>query len=80
MSHEHEGPGRLGPAVFTELAVRFRLFVDVLAEVSEKSRLQTPASLVRLYERWVQTGSRRAAVLLAERGITPVAPGDDRLH
>ena len=80
LSHEHEGPGRLGPAVFTELAVRFRLFVDVLAEVSEKSRLQTPASLVRLYERWVQTGSRRAAVLLAERGITPVAPGDDRLH
>ncbi len=80
LSREHEGPGRLGPAVFTELAERFRQFVDVLAEVSEKSRLQTPVSVVRLYERWMQTGSRRAAVLLAEQGITPVPPGDERPH
>jgi hypothetical protein len=27
-----------------------------------------------LYERWLQTRSRRAAALLAEQGITPVAP------
>ena len=31
-------------------------------------------SVLRLYERWVQTGSRRAAALLAERGIAPVLP------
>lgn len=80
LSREHEGPGRLGPAVFSELAERFRQFVDVLAEVSEKSQLSTPASVIRLYERWVQTGSRRAAALLAEHGITPVAPGEERLH
>jgi len=80
LSRDHEGLGRLGPAVFSELADRFRQFVDVLAEVSEKSRLSNPASVVRLYERWVQTGSRRAAALLAGQGITPVAPGEDRLH
>jgi hypothetical protein len=80
LSREHEGPRHLGPGVFAELAARFREFVDVLAEVSEQSRVSTPASLVRLYERWVQTGSRRAAALLAEQGINPVAPGEDQLH
>ncbi len=80
LSREHEGRGSLGPAVFSELAARFRQFVDVLSEVSEQSRLSTPASLVRLYERWLQTGSRRAAALLEERGITPVPAGEDRLH
>jgi hypothetical protein len=34
--------------------------------------------VLRLYERWVQTGSRRAAAMLAERGIAPVLPGDGR--
>jgi hypothetical protein len=80
LSLEHEGPGRPGPAVFSELAERFRQFVDVLAEVSEQSRLSSPASVLRLYERWVQTGSRRAAALLAAQGISPVASGEDRLH
>jgi hypothetical protein len=60
-----------GPGVFTELADRFTQFADVLSEVSEASRLTSNASILRLYERWRQTGSRRAAALLVERGITP---------
>jgi hypothetical protein len=80
LSREHEQTRGFGPAVFSELAGRFRLFADVLSEVSEASHLSTPASLVRLYERWLQTGSRRAAALLAERGITPLPPGEGRLH
>lgn len=80
LSREHEGPGGVGPTVFSELAGRFRQLADVLAEVSEKSRLQTPASVLRLYERWIKTGSQRAAALLAEHGIAPVGPGDERLH
>ncbi|HXB56405.1 MAG TPA: hypothetical protein VN461_16645 [Vicinamibacteria bacterium] len=80
LSREHEQARGFGPAVFSELAGRFRLFADVLSEVSEASQLSTPASLLRLYERWLQTGSRRAAALLAERGITPLLPGEGRLH
>jgi hypothetical protein len=80
LSREHEQTRGFGPAVFSELAGRFGLFADVLSEVSEASHLSTPASLVRLYERWLQTGSRRAAALLAERGITPLLPGEGRLH
>jgi hypothetical protein len=68
-----------GGSVFDELARRFLQFVDVLAEVAEKTRLRTPDSVVRLYERWAATGSPRAASLLAERGINPVAaPGSLR--
>jgi hypothetical protein len=67
------------PAVFAELARRFAEFADVLSEVSENSRLTAGnRSVLQLYERWVRTGSRRAAALLAEQGITPIAPGDVR--
>ena len=64
--------------MFSELAGRFGEFADVLAEVAETSRLASDASVLRLYERWVQTGSRRAAALLAERGIAPCCPGEGR--
>ena len=80
LGHEHERPAAVRTGVFFELAGRFREFVDLLTEVSEKTRLTTPASVVRLYERWVQTGSRRAAVLLAELGITPVGPAGSERH
>ncbi len=62
-----------GPSVFSELARRFSQFADVFSEVSELSRLNTSQSVLRLYEKWLATGSRRAAMLLAERGIAPLA-------
>lgn len=64
-----------GPSVFSELAERFSEFADLLCEVSEASRLTSQRSVVQLYERWLATGSRRAARLLAERGIVPMAAG-----
>jgi hypothetical protein len=69
-----------GPDVFSELSQRFTQFSDLLAEISENTRLSSPQSILRLYERWLQTGSRRAAVLLAERGITPLKCGDGPLQ
>ena len=77
LSREDSALG-VGSTVFSELSGRFCEFADVLAEVSETSSLGTNKSVLRLYERWVQTGSRRAAALLAERGISPVLPGDGR--
>lgn len=68
----------LGGGVFAELSERFMEFADVLQEVSESTRLGSPQSVVRLYERWLQTGSRRAANLLQEQGINPVAGGEGR--
>jgi hypothetical protein len=78
LSHEN-GWLEYEPTVFAELARRFGQFADVLAEVSENSRLTAGnRSILQLYEKWMQTGSRRAAALLAERGITPVDPGEGR--
>jgi hypothetical protein len=58
---------------FGELADRFSAFVDVLGEVSEQSGLTSNNDLLRLYERWLRTGSRRSGQQLAERGIVPNA-------
>ena len=60
--------------VFDELAEKFTAFVDVLGEVSDRTGLSSHSDLLRLYERWLRTGSRRSGELLAERGIVPVAP------
>ena len=80
LGREHEREDPSGTSVFVELSGRFRQFVDVLSEVSEKTRLTTPLSVVRLYERWLATGSARAAALLAEQGITPGVPSADTRH
>jgi len=57
--------------VFAELAENFVRFVDVLSEVSERASCGSNADLLRLYERWLKTGSRRSGQLLAERGVVP---------
>jgi hypothetical protein len=78
LEHEREDPS--GTRVFNELAARFLDFVDVLSEIAEKTRLNSPLSIVRLYERWAASGSRRAALLLAEQGITPALPTGNLRH
>lgn len=60
-------------SVFAELAAKFVAFVDILTEVSEQSAIASNADLLRLYEKWLRTGSRRNGELLAERGIVPNA-------
>ena len=59
--------------VFGELAEKFAGFVDVLSEVSERTSCSSNADLLRLYERWLKTGSRRSAQLLVEHGMVPGA-------
>jgi hypothetical protein len=57
--------------IFAELAEKFAAFVDVLCEVSERTSLTSDTDLLRLYEKWLRTGSRRNGDLLAEKGIVP---------
>jgi hypothetical protein len=57
--------------VFDELSGKFPAFVDVLGEVSERSALSSNSDLLRLYERWLRTKSRRSGELLVTRGIVP---------
>lgn len=63
--------------IFGELAARFAAFVQVLAEIAETTSFapRTPSGTVRLYERWLRTGSERLARELAAQGLTPLKPG-----
>jgi len=61
----------LGAGVWEELSAKFRLLVDLLNEVSERTLHSTNAGLVRLYERWLKTGSDRLASLLVKQGVVP---------
>ena len=71
------GPG--GRSVFDELAARFLRFVDVLAEIAEKTRL-APRLRGPALRALGGDGQPRAAALLAEQGITPVAPSGSARH
>lgn len=59
--------------VFDELAGKFPAFVDVLCEVSERTALTSNTDVLRLYEKWLRTKSRRSGDLLVARGIVPNA-------
>lgn len=64
--------GRAFGGVFAELAEKFRDFVDVLAEIRDSGKAAA-IDVLRLYEIWLRTGSRRAARLLREHGLEPNA-------
>lgn len=57
--------------VFSDLATRFVGFADVLAEISDRSALANSVDTLRLYEKWLRTGSTRDSQKLIERGIVP---------
>ncbi len=60
-------------SVFAELADKFVGFVDVVSEVSERTSCASNLDLMRLYERWLKTGSSHSGQLLIERGVVPNA-------
>lgn len=71
-----------GTDIFGELARKLPRFVEVLAEVAEMALAQQARGekgLVKLYERWLRTGSARLAAELGARGITPTR-GSGGIH
>lgn len=65
--------GRSFSPLFTELATRFTDYTDVLAEVAEHPDVRNHKDVLRLYDRWLKTGSARAASRLRALGIEPNA-------
>jgi hypothetical protein len=62
------------PDVLSELAAKFDRFAAVLADVAEGTLAcgaRDERSVVKLYERWLKTGSSRLAEELGARGIVP---------
>lgn len=58
--------------VFTELAEKFQAIVDALNELSETAYVHTAKDILRLYELWLKTGSRRSLRLLRRLGVEPL--------
>jgi hypothetical protein len=63
--------GQVFTAVFAELASKFQDFVDVLSEVRDEARGNDDVDILRLYEVWLKTGSKRAERALRRLGIEP---------
>jgi len=55
--------------MFGEFSQRFTAFVDVLTYISQESRIQSNEDLLRLYDRYLATGSRLAQEQLMEKGL-----------
>ncbi len=68
------------PPLFSELSAKFKLFVDVLTEVSELSRLSSSKDILRVYERWLRTNSKHAESILRNHGIEPLKISTDPVH
>lgn len=64
---------------FNELARKFILFVDVLAEVCESTPTSSDTDALKLYDYWQKTGSERARRQLNDAGIVPLHAGARKL-
>lgn len=55
--------------VYTEFSERFLDYVDILTYISQSAQVQSNQDLLRLYERYVLTGSELAKEQLIEKGL-----------
>ena len=71
--------GRALVNVYGELARKFQLLVDVINEVRDGAGQSSDVDVLRTYEIWLKTGSRRAAAILKQNGVVPLIT-PDRQH
>jgi hypothetical protein len=77
------GEGTRAPELFEELAHNFTPYTEVLATLANtwlaRSAHASDGGALRVYEKWLETGSAELARSLLERGIAPVR-GRGGLH
>lgn len=66
--------------VYRELAAKFPIVIDVLNEVRDGARHESDLNLLRTYELWLKTGSRRAEKLLRQQGVVPISSAKKFQH
>ncbi len=67
--------GEVFCAIFEELSANFTSFADALSGLNEHAATGSDADILRQYELWLRTGSRRARERLRKHGIEPSAAG-----
>jgi hypothetical protein len=66
--------------IYRELALKFQLLIDVLNEVRAAGCAGSDTDLLRTYEVWRKTGSKRAEKLLRQHGVVPISEARGRRH
>ncbi len=72
------GRGKVLGNVFAELSDKFQPLVDALNELSESAYTHSDKDILRLYEIWLKTGSRRSYEILRRLGVNPTASSSSR--
>ena len=57
---------------YRELSVKFKPFSGVLGEISERIGITTNSDILRVYEKWLLTGSKHLKDVLNEHGVHPL--------
>jgi len=66
--------------VFDELSAKYIDLMDVIAEVAASDGPRHAGGLLRLYERWLRTKSRRDEELLRQKGVIPLDVPPENIH
>jgi hypothetical protein len=64
--------------VFKDFSTRFLEYVDIFETISQKSLAQNDGNILRLYEKYLKTGSELARETLEEKGIVTIPFDKDK--
>jgi hypothetical protein len=64
--------------VYSLYSKKFLVFVEALNYISEKSQLQSSENVLRIYDRYLKTGSELAREKLSNLGIIPISRVDQK--
>jgi hypothetical protein len=70
LSRERRAGGAFA-TLYGELCQKFNTVVDLFAEISEQVEVSTNKGVVKVYERWLKTGSERMSRLMVQKGLIP---------
>jgi len=67
-------------SLFDEMSAKFCGLVDVVTEVAEATQLNNDQNILKLYEKWLVSGSESTQRLLTQKGIQTVINKPDFKH
>jgi hypothetical protein len=66
--------------IYQELSEKFLILIDILNEVRDSRRSDSNLDLLRTYQVWQKTGSRRCEELLRKQGVVPITEANKKRH
>ncbi len=66
--------------IYQELSEKFLILIDILNEVRDSKRIDSDVDLLRTYQQWQKTGSRRCEKLLRKQGVVPISQASKYRH